>query len=196
MTSKFRINLAFACIVALLGLTGLTAAISIYKNSPPNAPSSSPEPPAGQPLQNQAVNEDAKRLAELEQLAAMNPQNFDYRTQIGNMYYDLSQYDKAIDYYRQSLGIHPRDPNVETDLATCYHYIGQDDKALEILNKVLGYSHDFSQALYNKGIVLINGKKNVKDGLSAWEELLRSDPNYPRRAELEQRIHQLQGSAQ
>jgi len=124
-------------------------------------------------------------------LAGKNPQNPYYPTQIGNTYYDIGQYGKAAVYYERSLAIHPQDPNVETDLANCYHYLGQHDKALETLDKVLKYNPGFSQAIFNKGRVLIDGKKNTKEGIAAWEELLRADPNSPHKAEIEQEINQL-----
>jgi len=62
------------------------------------------------------------------------------------------------------------------------------------LDNVLSYDPGFTQAKYNKGIVLIEGKKDVKGGISVWEDLLRSDPGYRQRAELEQRINQLKAS--
>jgi tetratricopeptide (TPR) repeat protein len=123
------------------------------------------------------------------------PENPDYLKQMGNRYYDLGQYEKAVDFYRQSLSIRPRDPSVETDLATCYHNLNQEDKALEILNKVLEYSPGFSQAMFNKGIVLIYGKKNTIDGIKVWEDLLQSDPNFQHKAEIEEKIRQLRGSS-
>jgi cytochrome c-type biogenesis protein CcmH/NrfG len=84
---------------------------------------------------------------------------------------------------------------LETDLATCFHYLGQEDRALQILDNVLRYSPGFTQAKFNKGIVLIEGKKDVKNGVAVWEDLLRSDPNYSQREQLEQRIRQLKESA-
>ena len=88
----------------------------------------------------------------------------------------------------------PGDANVETDLAVCLHYLVQDDKALEILDRVLAYRPGFSQALFNKGTILINGKKNVKAGIDVWENLLRTNPDFARKSELEQRIGKLKGS--
>jgi hypothetical protein len=44
-------------------------------------------------------------------------------------------------------------------------------------------------------MVLINGKKDIKGGFSVWEDLLRTDPDFPHREELEQKIRQLKGSA-
>jgi tetratricopeptide (TPR) repeat protein len=136
----------------------------------------------------------AERLAALEQLSARDPQNADYQTQIGNLYYDLGQYDKAAEFYERSVKLRPNNPNVETDLAVCLHYLGQNDKALETLDKVLAYSPGFPQAMFNKGVILANAKKDVKGAIAIWEELLRSNPDYAQRPEVEQRIRELKGS--
>jgi tetratricopeptide (TPR) repeat protein len=187
-SSRFITNLVFACIVALLGLTAAT-----YIFTPSKQPAPDQEATGSR---KQETADITKRISDLERLAVENPQNPEYLTQIGNLYYDSGQYEKAVDYYRRSLSIHPQDPSVETDLATCYHYLGQEDKALEIMNKVLKYSPGFSQAMFNKGIVLIYGKKNANDGIAVWEDLLRSDPNSPHKAEIEEKIRNIRGSAQ
>jgi tetratricopeptide (TPR) repeat protein len=187
-SSKLIVNLAFSGILALLGLTaGIALNIKLTRDARP--------PVAAQDSSNRLSTANAsktgdieERRASLEKLITQDPQNADYRTQLGNLYYDAGQYNKAIDYYQQSLSIHPQDPNIETDLATCFHYLGQNDRALEILDKVLKYSPDFVHAKFNKGIVLVEGKKDV------WEELLRSDPNSPHKKELEERIHLLRTS--
>jgi tetratricopeptide (TPR) repeat protein len=113
---------------------------------------------------------------------------------LANLYYDNGEYEKAAAAYQESLNLHPQDPGVETDLATCYYNLGQEDKALEILDRVLKYRPGFSQAMFNKGIVLISGKKDIKGGIAIWEELLRLDPVFAQKAELEQKIHQLKAS--
>jgi len=180
----------FGIIAAALGITAGTA---IYVNSNQPAvrkrPADNPQLPDKQP-----PVDSAGRIAALEQLIAREPQNADYPAQTANLYYDLGQYDKAADYYQRSLNIRPRDPNVETDLATCFHYLGQDNKALEILNNVLSYNPRFVQAKFNKGIVLVEGKKDIKGGIAVWEDLLHSEPAYSQKAELEQRIQQLKAS--
>jgi tetratricopeptide (TPR) repeat protein len=84
---------------------------------------------------------------------------------------------------------------VETDLATCLHYLGQHDKALEILNRILDYSPNFPQAMFNKGIVLAADGKDIQGAIALWEELLKLDPEFSKHAGLEQRINQLKASA-
>jgi cytochrome c-type biogenesis protein CcmH/NrfG len=187
---RFSTNLVFG--VAVIAL-GVTAGVSLYLNLRQPGPQAQAAETGRLPEQHPPID-IANRITALQQMIAKEPQNPEYPAQIGNIYYDLGRYDKAAEYYQQSLNIRPRDPNVETDLATCFHYMGQDDKSLELLNKVLAYNPGFAQAKYNKGTVLIEGKKDVKGGISVWEDLLRSDPGYSRRAELEQRINQLKAS--
>ena len=188
--SRFSVNLMFGIIAAALGITAGTA---IYISSKQPEVQERPADNTQLPEKHPPVDSSG-RIAALEQLIAREPQNADYPAQTGNLYYDLGQFDKAADYYQRSLSIRPRDPNVETDLATCFHYLGQDDKALEILDNVLSYNPRFTQAKFNKGIVLLEGKKDIKGGIAVWEELLRSDPAYTQKAELEQRIQQLKSS--
>ena len=133
---------------------------------------------------------------DLGQKIAEDPQNADYRTQMANIYFDLGQFDKAADFYQQSLEISPGVPSVETDLATCYHYLGQVDKALETLDKVLQYRPGFPQAMFNKGIILAYEKNDVQGAIRIWEDLSRSDPAFSQKAELEQKIRQLKAANQ
>lgn len=136
----------------------------------------------------------ADRMASLEKMIFKDPQNAAIRAQLGNLYYDLGQYEKAITAYRESLKLQPNDAGIETDLATCFHYLGQHAKALEILDKVLGYSPNFPQALFNKGVVLIDGDNNIRDGIAVWENLLRTDPEFAKKADLQNKISKLRRS--
>ncbi len=191
---KPPINTIFAITILLLAAT---AAVSMYLNQDlpvireatgPGMPSNSQLPEGHPPV------DMGNLTAALEQSSQSDPQNADIKTQIGNAYYDAGQYQKAAEAYEQSLKLRPQNPGVETDLATCYHYLGQHDKALEILDKVLKYSPGFAQALFNKGIVLQAGKNDPKGAITAWESLLQFNPNYPQRADIEQKINQLKSA--
>jgi tetratricopeptide (TPR) repeat protein len=191
--NKFGVNIVFAFVVSALALTSATFMVI-------NSSRQGVQPAASRGVSDNSLPENhppidtEKRLAALKKMSAGDPQNPDYQTQIANLYYDIGQYDKSVDFYQRSLVLRPRDPNVETDLAACFHYLGQDDKALETLDRVLKYSPGFAQAMFNKGIVLIGGKKDIEGGIRVWEDLLRDNPNYPQKAELEQRINQLKGA--
>jgi tetratricopeptide (TPR) repeat protein len=192
-TNKLGVNIAF---IGILLVLALTAATSYYLNSsPPAAKTGAPEPPSSTSLPpNHPDMEISKKIAALENLISQDPNNANYQTQIANLFYDSGQYEKAAEHYQKSLNLHPGDPNVETDLAVSLHYCSQDDKALEILDKVLAHSPGFSQALFNKGIILITAKKDVNAGIQIWQELMRLDPEFARKAELEKKINTIKES--
>ena len=199
-SNKSHINFAFACIIAVLGLTAVRG---IYINHSSSAHlsttadhlSDTARESAGIQLpENHPSPEAVETLMALEQKISEDPQNADYRTQIANLYYDLGQFDKAADFYQQSLNIRPGDPSVETDLATCFNYLGRIDKALETLDKILQYRPRFPQAMFNKGIILARGKNDVQGAIRIWEDLLRIDPDFSQKADLEQKINQLKAS--
>jgi tetratricopeptide (TPR) repeat protein len=191
--NKKKINLIFALIV--IGL-GSAAVYSIYMSSgnplvrteARSGSSSEPLPEDHPPV------ETDQQLSSLIQMSMEDPQNAEIQTGIGNIYFDRKEFDKAIIYYQKSLDLQPLNPYVETDLATCLHYMGRNDEALKLLDNVIKNRPDFHQALYNKGIVLIHGKNDIEGGIAVWEELLKSDLEPAKRAELEKSIQQLKSS--
>jgi len=191
--SKQQINFIFALIVIALGSA---AVLSMYMNSSdPIVQTSSPGGSSTDPMpEDHPPVDTANKLAALIQMSADDPQNTEIHTEIGNIHYDLGEYEKAIISYQKSLDLQPGNPYVETDMATCFHNLGQHDEALKILDNVIKYRPGFSQALYNKGIVLIHGKNNIESGIAVWEQLLKTDLDPARRAELEQSINQMKSS--
>jgi tetratricopeptide (TPR) repeat protein len=189
MANKPAINLLFGLVIAALGSAALFSAY-VNRNRPvvlEAAPATTADKlPEGHPSL-----DTASQIQSLEDLSRKDPGNPDYRIQLGNAYYDMGQYQKAIDAYQEGLKLRPQDAAVETDLGTCYHYLGQSDRALGVLDHVLLHQPAYSQALFNKGIVLLDGKKDAKGAIAVWEELLRGNPGFPKRAEVEQRIRQL-----
>jgi cytochrome c-type biogenesis protein CcmH/NrfG len=194
--SNRGVNIVFGITVALLAAV---AAVSMFLNKdlPPvlDAPGSAAAAGSGLPEGHPPVNA-ASQITALEQMSRNNPESADIKIQLGNAYYDAGQFQKAAGAYEESLKMQPSNPGVETDLATCYHEMGQSDKALTLLDKVLGYQPGFAQALYNKGIVLQAGKKDIKGAIAAWEGLLKANPGFPQRAEIEQKLSQMRTAAQ
>ena len=191
------VNLILAAMVLGLGAWTIYYLGSDQGQTPViQPPAANGLPPDHPPLpENHPPIDYAKDLMALEQMSRAAPENAEYKTKIGNIYYDVGQYEKAAEAYRQSLELKPQNARVETDLAACLHYLGNHDKAMELLDHVLQYSPSFPQALFNKGVVLHSGKKDVKGAIAVWEELLRSNPDLPQRAALEQRITELKSGS-
>jgi cytochrome c-type biogenesis protein CcmH/NrfG len=117
-----------------------------------------------------------------------NPQDFNALVQLGNMYYDARQYPSAIEYYERALKIHPENPDVRTDMGTAYWYAGNIEKALSELQTSLKYRPGHPQTLFNLGWIRWQGKADPKGAVEAWETLLKANPDYPQKQQVEQNI--------
>jgi cytochrome c-type biogenesis protein CcmH/NrfG len=189
MLRKAYINLLFGAVTLVLGATAayftyVNRGLPVIHESPAALREEARLPENHPPI------DLSNRLTALEEMALKEPGNPEYKVEIGNLYYDMSQFRKAISSYVEALKLKPQDPNVETDLATCYYNLGEHDKALQILDKVLRYRPNFPMAMFNKGIVLQVGKNDSRGAIAVWEALLEANPDFPQRAALEQRIRE------
>jgi len=130
----------------------------------------------------------APLLAKLQQ----QPNDPNLLAQIGNLYYDSQVYAPAIEYYQRSLDIRPNDPDVRTDMGTAMWYSGDADGALSEFAKSLSVDPSHNGTLFNRGVVLLQGKKDPKGAIASWRELLRVNPNYTDRNKVERMIQEAQ----
>jgi len=117
-----------------------------------------------------------------------NPADYDAFVKLGDLYYDGQQFPNAIQYYERSLVIHPENPDVRTDLGTAYWYTGNADKALAEMEISLKYKPGHPQTLFNLGWVKWQGKTDAKGAVAAWQKLLKTNPDYPQKQQVEQYI--------
>jgi cytochrome c-type biogenesis protein CcmH/NrfG len=123
-------------------------------------------------------------------LAAVNnnPNDYDSLVKLGNVFYDGQQFPNAILYYERALAIHPEDPDVRTDMGTAYWYTGNADKAIAAMETSLKYRPGHPQTLFNLGWVRWQGKSDPKAAVADWEQLLKANPDYPQKQQVEQYI--------
>ncbi|HET7891865.1 MAG TPA: tetratricopeptide repeat protein [Candidatus Sulfotelmatobacter sp.] len=147
----------------------------------------------GSGLQNQQPDPAAQ--AALAQAAAplldavnKDANDFDSLVKLGNLYYDGQQFPNAIQYYERALAIHPDNPDVRTDMGTAYWYTGDAEKALAAMETSLKYRPGHPQTLFNLGWVRWQGKQDPKGAIEAWQQLLKANPDYPQRPQVEQYI--------
>src|SRR6266576_6183552 len=117
-----------------------------------------------------------------------NPADYDAFVKLGDLYYDGQQFPNAIQYYERSLVIHPENPDVRTDLGTAYWYTGNADKALAEMEISLKYKPGHPQTLFILGWGKWQGKTDAKGAVAAWQNLLKTNPDYPQKQQLEQYI--------
>lgn len=117
-----------------------------------------------------------------------NPKDVEALRQLGNVYYDGQAYPQAIQYYTKALEIDPKNPDVITDLGTAYWYTGDADKAIDDFNKSLAIRPNHPGTMFNLGIVKWQGKKDPAGAVLVWEQLLKTNPNYDQKDQVQMLI--------
>ena len=142
--------------------------------------------PHGNPAQQKAMLDRA--AAPLIEALQKNPTDFEADVKLGNLYYDGQQYGEAIRYYESALKLQPENADVRTDLGTSYWYTGNADKAIAEFQKALKVRPDHPGTLFNMGVVKWQGKLDPAGAVAAWKELLRKNPDYPQKQQVEDLI--------
>ncbi len=91
-------------------------------------------------------------LASYRHVLELAPNDLDALRGLGNVYYDLEEFAKAIEHYQQYLALKPDDANVRTDMGTMYLYSRDVDRAITEYQTVVAQKPDFFQAYFNLGI--------------------------------------------
>ncbi|HLF18378.1 MAG TPA: tetratricopeptide repeat protein [Candidatus Omnitrophota bacterium] len=119
-----------------------------------------------------------------ESAVRANPESALMRTDMGIVYLDFQQYDKAIDSLEKALSIRPDDPDIHFALSKVYEETKQYDKAIESLETAIKYDPDFAAAYYNQA-VLYMVIQNIPEALRA---LNISMDLYRKRGEVEEAV--------
>ncbi len=118
---------------------------------------------------------DAKAAPLLEKLKT-DPSNTDLLTKVGDLYQGTHQFKEAAVYYDKALQIDAKNVPIRTQLASCLYYQGDIDGAISQLQQALRYDPKDANSLFNLGIMKLQGKKDTKGALAAWQLLLNSNP--------------------
>lgn len=177
-----------AYLLAMVALfVGLVAGFLFHGTSVP-APvtaaqqTASPGAPAGSaPGSLQSPEQLNAMVQPMLDAARANPSDPAPLIELGNTYYDHRFYPEAVKYYARALELKPADLEVRTDMATAMFYSGAADKAVVELDKVLQANPKHASALFNLGIVRMDGLNDRKGAIAAWERLLAANPDYPQK---------------
>jgi tetratricopeptide (TPR) repeat protein len=127
-------------------------------------------------------------IEEYRTILVEDPNNLAAITALGNAYFDNGQWKEAITTYERALLISPGDADVRTDLGTAYRNTGMTDRALAEYRTALKYDPGHLNARYNTGVVYATNKKNYKEAIRIWEDLLKIAPNYPQAEQMKSMI--------
>jgi cytochrome c-type biogenesis protein CcmH/NrfG len=120
--------------------------------------------------------EQSQALTALLQATRATPDDARAWTQLGHLYFDTRQYEKAIPAYEKSLKLDPSQPDVWTDLGVMYRRTGDPSQAVKCFDHALALDSRHETALYNKGVVLLHDMKDTQAALNTWEKLVEVNP--------------------
>jgi cytochrome c-type biogenesis protein CcmH/NrfG len=183
---------------AICLLIGVTMGYLFRGSTAPKAPGAPPtaavqtQTPCGMDASAPQSPEAMKRMAEkqvtplLEQLKS-NPNDADTLAQVAHYYIAAGQFSDAVAYYEKAVAIKPTAETL-TQLAGAYYYSGSANKSVDALNRALQVDPKYPNALYDLGMLKWKDQGDVKGAVEYWQRLLKTNPNYPGRAEVEQMI--------
>jgi cytochrome c-type biogenesis protein CcmH/NrfG len=132
--------------------------------------------PAPDPAARQRDSELAAKAFTLSRQLDDHPENAAMWAELGNLYFDLHELEKAIGAYHRSLAVEPANADVWTDLGVMYRRSGQPEKAIESFDKAVAVDSRHEISRLNKGIVLLHDFNDKEGALRAWEALLEINP--------------------
>jgi len=145
-------------------------------------PSSMPSP---EQLKQMADKQLEPMLAALQK----DPSNPDLLAQIATVYLHTQQFAAAVDYYGRAVKVKPTADGY-VKLGGAYLRAGSPDQTLDALNHALQLDPKSADALFDLGLLKWRAKNDPKGAVDAWQRLVKANPNFPRRAEVEKMIAQ------
>lgn len=115
--------------------------------------------------------------------------------ELGNFYYDQSNWAQAIHYYEAAMKAGADDANIRTDLGNAYQFAGRPNDALAQYTAAqqLDPNHEFS--LFNQGGLYYERLHQPQKAIDVWTEYLRRFPQGRNVAAAQQLIAQARTGA-
>lgn len=123
-------------------------------------------------MKQMADSKAAPLLAKLKK----DPNNTDLLDQVGAIYHSTHQFKEAASYYDKAVRVDPKNVAMRTKLAISLFRSGDVDGAIAQLNRALSTDPKDANALFDLGMIKLQGKQDSKGALAAWQQLLKSNP--------------------
>jgi cytochrome c-type biogenesis protein CcmH/NrfG len=117
-----------------------------------------------------------KQAAPLEEKLKTDPNNSAVLMQVGAIYHSTHQFSQAAVYYGRAAQADPKNVVVRTKLASSLYRSGDVDGALAQLNHALSIDPKDANALFDLGVIRLEGKQDGKGAVAAWQKLLKTNP--------------------
>ena len=138
--------------------------------------SSSAKPMGRRPTLEEMKQMADKQAAPLLEKLKSNPNDSSLLMQVGAIYHTTHRFKEAAAYYSRALDSDPKNVAVRTKLASSMYRNGEVDGSIVQLNRALTYDPKDANALFDLGMIKLQGKGDAKGALASWQRLLKSNP--------------------
>ncbi|HEY2468102.1 MAG TPA: tetratricopeptide repeat protein [Terracidiphilus sp.] len=149
--------------------------------APTLAQTSLQSPPTGANPHSRPSLEQMRQIADkqaeplLEKLKT-NPNDSALLVQVGAIYHTSHRFKEAAGYYQRALDTDPKNVAIRTKLASSLYRNGNIDGAIAQLNQALKYQPKDINALFDLGMIKLQGQGDGKGAIAAWQRLLKTNP--------------------
>ncbi len=171
----------------------------------PNAPMSPPPqamqqpsapPPQPQPLSLYMVPLDQAGFS-MEVIQAnkkkvdLEPNNVAALISLGDANFMIQRFEKSQEYYERALKADSKNITVRLSLSNSYIFMQKPEEAVKQLDQILAIQKDYPEALFNKGLILLQSKRDTAGAKQIWTQLVGKHPDHPLAQEVKAELGRL-----
>jgi cytochrome c-type biogenesis protein CcmH/NrfG len=149
--------------------------VTAERPSPEGAAKAAGHMPSPEEMKHMADKQAEPLLEKLKK----DPGNSALLMQVGAIYHMTHQYRQAVVYYGKAVQSDPKNVAFRTKLASSLYRDGNVDGAITELNQALSNDPKDANALFDLGMIRMEGKHDSKGAFAAWQQLLKSNPQLP-----------------
>ena len=200
LKAKQVYSLAALCLVAGLAIGYFSrkaqnatpvsqAAVSVMQHPGHAGAMSAGHMPSLAEMHQMADTQAAPLLAKLKS----DPNNSALLAQVGAIYHSTHQFKEAVSYYSKAVQIDPKNASLHSKLASSLYRSGDIDSAIAQLDAALRLDPKDANSLFNLGMIRLQGKRDPKGAIAAWQKLLKTNPDLSpdRKAEVQKLMSQV-----
>jgi cytochrome c-type biogenesis protein CcmH/NrfG len=143
--------------------------------APASAPHGAMNPGRMPSLEQMQHMADAQAQPLLEKLKT-DPNDSAALSQLGAIYHTTHRFKQAAAFYSRAVDADPKNVALRTRFASSLYRSGDVDGAIAQLNRALKIDPKDANALFDLGMIRLQGKQDGKGAVAAWQQLLKSNP--------------------